>query len=112
MTRPRNDPAEAGRKRELRAAAADFRGALARLDAELAGLDVPADAGRSAAGRSATSPIDASCKALLAVVGKRCPACSRPTTSRPATSRPLSRFPQMRLRRCSSPPSASPSRRP
>jgi hypothetical protein len=73
VTHPRNDPVEAGRKRELRAAAADFRGALARLDSELAGLDVPADAGRSAAGRSATSPIDASCKALLAVVGKRCP---------------------------------------
>ena len=69
MTRSRDDPADAGRERELRAAAADFRGALARLDAELAGLDVPADAGRSAA----TSPVDANCKALLAVVRKRCP---------------------------------------
>jgi hypothetical protein len=74
VSHPNGDPAGNDRERELRAAAADFRGALARLDAELAGLHVPADAGRSATRRSAaTSPVDASCKALLAVVRKRCP---------------------------------------
>ncbi len=69
MSNPNGVPAGDDRERELRAAAADFRGALARLDAELAGLDIPVDARRSAA----TSPVDANCKALLALVRKRCP---------------------------------------
>jgi hypothetical protein len=58
---------------ELRAAAADFRGALARLDHELAGASAEVDAER-AARPAAAARVDANCKALLAVLRKRCPA--------------------------------------
>jgi hypothetical protein len=68
---------------ELRSAAADFRGALARLDAELADLDVDAAAERDGGRdreqsqgdvrRPAGSAVDDNCRALLEVLRKRCP---------------------------------------
>lgn len=75
--------AEAGSRRaELAAAAADFRGALARLDAELAGLDAadrPGSRSRTRPphvgpdGGLAASAVGDSCRALLQVIRKRCP---------------------------------------
>ena len=72
---------------ELRAAAADFRGALARLDAELADLDNAADRERerdrdrdAARGpgpdpvrRPLGTAVDDNCRAMLEVLRKRCP---------------------------------------
>lgn len=55
--------------RALREATADFRGALARLDAELAGAGI--DPGRRRG--PGASPVDENCRALLEVVRKRCP---------------------------------------
>lgn len=86
--RGRRPRAGGGEAAELHAAAADFRGALARLDVELAGLDaaeVAADArppGQSPGGHPepvapdaelAASHLGDCCRALLKVIRRRCP---------------------------------------
>jgi hypothetical protein len=72
---------------ELRAAAADFRGALARLDAELADLDdaaerererdrdrdAPRGPGPGPPRRPLGTAVDDNCRAMLEVLRKRCP---------------------------------------
>ncbi len=58
---------------DLRAAAADFRGALARIDAELAHRDVAEELAAERPGEPLPTLVDASCKALVEVVRKRCP---------------------------------------
>jgi hypothetical protein len=68
---------------ELGAAAGDFRAALALLEAELAGVDVPSGGavapgaptgpGAGRPGGGAASPVDQTCRALLRVLRQRCP---------------------------------------
>lgn len=86
MVQPQGRRRRAGRREvaELHAAAADFRGALARLDVELAGLDaaevaaaarppggLPGPVGADAA--LAASAVGNSCRALLEALRRRCP---------------------------------------